>query len=90
MDIGHAQSCLYFTHGLTLQTKTSFFQQARHQERELLFESYAEALYTAQELYRCWTDEVLACEIALCIKYFVSVKIREKNNNSPKLTNTAS
>lgn len=61
-----------------------------HQERELLFESYAEALYTAQELYRCWTDEVLACEIALCIKYFVSVKIREKNNNSPKLTNTAS
>lgn len=57
----------------------------------MLFESYAGTLYTAQELYRCWTDEVLACEIALCMKYFVSVKIREKkNNNSPKLTNTAS
>lgn len=43
----------------------------------MLFESYVGALYTAQELYRCWTD-VLACEIALCIKYFVSVKLGKK------------
>jgi hypothetical protein len=42
---------------------------------EMLFERYAGGAPPARGLYRCWTDEVLACRIILCIKYFVLVAI---------------